>query len=265
MGLVISKGLTLRKDFLWNETVWNPSMISTALWLDAADASTITQSSGAVSQWNDKSGNGRHVSQSTSAKRPTVASAELNGKDIIRFDPTGSPDRLATASALYTTASLGIYAVTANRNASGESAWAGQYLAGIAGRTLFYQNGISTRSAAIFTGANGIVFLGTANTNFHLFGYDINGVNAELFYEAVSRGTASNLPNQIANTPFALGDMSHDSVNIVAALDAAEIVCLSAPASTLNRQKLEGYLAHKWGLTANLPSDHPYKTVGPTP
>jgi hypothetical protein len=32
-----------------------------------------------------------------------------------------------------------------------------------------------------------------------------------------------------------------------------------------NRQLLEGYLAHKWGLTANLPNDHPYKTVGPTP
>jgi hypothetical protein len=31
-----------------------------------------------------------------------------------------------------------------------------------------------------------------------------------------------------------------------------------------NRQKIEGYLAHKWGLTDNLPSDHPYKTTVPT-
>jgi hypothetical protein len=35
--------------------------------------------------------------------------------------------------------------------------------------------------------------------------------------------------------------------------------------SDVNRQKLEGYLAHKWGLGANLPVDHPYKTVGPKP
>jgi len=28
-------------------------------------------------------------------------------------------------------------------------------------------------------------------------------------------------------------------------------------------QKAEGYLAHKWGLTANLPSDHPFKNVSP--
>ena len=26
------------------------------------------------------------------------------------------------------------------------------------------------------------------------------------------------------------------------------------------RLKIEGYLAHKWGLTADLPSDHTYKT-----
>lgn len=34
--------------------------------------------------------------------------------------------------------------------------------------------------------------------------------------------------------------------------------------STTDREKLEGYLAHKWGLTANLPVGHPYKTTAPT-
>lgn len=32
---------------------------------------------------------------------------------------------------------------------------------------------------------------------------------------------------------------------------------------TGNRQKIEGYLAHQFGLTAALPSDHPHKTVPP--
>ena len=36
-----------------------------ALWLDAADTSSITHSSNVVSQWNDKSGNNYHASQST--------------------------------------------------------------------------------------------------------------------------------------------------------------------------------------------------------
>ena len=30
------------------------------------------------------------------------------------------------------------------------------------------------------------------------------------------------------------------------------------------RQKIKGYIAHKWGLTSNLPANHPYKTGFPT-
>jgi hypothetical protein len=47
--------------------------------------------------------------------------------------------------------------------------------------------------------------------------------------------------------------------------DICEVLILNTHPTATNRQRIEGYLAHKWGLTANLPSDHPYKTVGPTP
>ena len=45
--------------------------------------------------------------------------------------------------------------------------------------------------------------------------------------------------------------------------DWGEIVFLEAPTQA-ESDKVEGYLAHKWGLTANLPSGHPYKTSMPT-
>lgn len=57
-----------------------------ALWLDASDSASITHSSGAVSQWNDKSGNGRHVSQSTASAKPTTGTNTLNGLNVITFD-----------------------------------------------------------------------------------------------------------------------------------------------------------------------------------
>jgi hypothetical protein len=34
-------------------------------------------------------------------------------------------------------------------------------------------------------------------------------------------------------------------------------------ATQSNSDKIEGYLAHKWGLTGDLPSNHPYKTTAP--
>lgn len=65
---------------------FNPLSLSPALWLDASDTSTITASAGAVSQWNDKSGNGRNMSQATSAAQPITGSATQNGLNVLSFD-----------------------------------------------------------------------------------------------------------------------------------------------------------------------------------
>lgn len=45
----------------------------------------------------------------------------------------------------------------------------------------------------------------------------------------------------------------------------AEICIFNAALSTGDRQKMEGYLAHKYGLTANLPGGHPYISSPPSP
>lgn len=45
--------------------------------------------------------------------------------------------------------------------------------------------------------------------------------------------------------------------------DIGEIIVTNTALSTTDRQTLEGYLAYKWGLTASLPSNHPYKTDPP--
>ena len=42
-----------------------------------------------------------------------------------------------------------------------------------------------------------------------------------------------------------------------------EIIGLSATSPTSDRQKIEAYLAHKWGLNGKLPSNHPYKLGHP--
>ena len=45
--------------------------------------------------------------------------------------------------------------------------------------------------------------------------------------------------------------------------DLHEFIVYNAPVSTPDREKLEGYLAHKWGLEGDLPIGHPYKTSPP--
>jgi hypothetical protein len=53
--------------------LWTPAQLTTSVWLDAADASTITLNGATVSQWNDKSGNARNAVQATTAYQPLYA------------------------------------------------------------------------------------------------------------------------------------------------------------------------------------------------
>jgi len=76
---------------------FNPKSIAgLSLWLDASDASTITLNGATVSEWRDKSGNARHLSEATANNQPTMST--LNGRGAISFD--GVNDRLITSSTL---------------------------------------------------------------------------------------------------------------------------------------------------------------------
>jgi len=58
-------------------------------WLDASDSSSITSSSGLISQWNDKSGNGYHATQSADNKKPSTSTSPSNGLPSVVFGPDG--------------------------------------------------------------------------------------------------------------------------------------------------------------------------------
>jgi hypothetical protein len=66
------------------------------VWLDASDTGTITSSGGDVSQWSDKSVNGRNFTQSSATAKPKTGTRTLNGKNVIDFD--GSNDFLSCPS-----------------------------------------------------------------------------------------------------------------------------------------------------------------------
>lgn len=73
-----------------------------ALWLDASDTATITQSAGAVSQWNDKSGNANHATQGMAANQPSTNTRTINGRNVIDFDGLNDtmPVTLATIASI---------------------------------------------------------------------------------------------------------------------------------------------------------------------
>jgi hypothetical protein len=74
---IIASGVT--------SSAFSPLDLSPALWLDASDTATITASSGAVSQWDDKSGNARHAVQATGSLQPTTGADTQNSLNVLTF------------------------------------------------------------------------------------------------------------------------------------------------------------------------------------
>lgn len=262
---------------------WDPSLITTALWLDAADSTTVAITNGAVSQWSDKSGNARHATQSTLAKRPLLTSAGLNSKDVITFDGTND---ILVSNYTATSNNLAVYAV-ANKTAAGGTS--NQY-----SRIFeFYKSSDNAATIGGYANTNGWIPAfyasqavgGQSAPAVHTFRNNLSAARTSLAYNTANitggilNGSTLNLRHngtEYTGTTSATAinaDRFHVGGSAASAVAApgvdselngyiAEIVVAAA---SVDLQKIEGYLAHKWGLLANLPNDHPYKTVGPTP
>ena len=261
----------------WEGVLWTPESITTALWLDAADSDTITRVSGAVSQWDDKSGNGNHFGQSTPGSRPGIGS--LGGKDVLTFD--GADDRLTLANTDIAKNAPALTAFIVQKYNAVSSQYSLHFDANdshTSVRFSFFTGGNNneqyiltvrrldtddatncfTDSTAPFADTNWNILAGEADFASGGTSALKSWVNAVLDTQASLSGTGntSDTVSQLA----VIGDRRQDRFFNGS---IAEIVLTRTILSIADRQKLEGYLAHKWGLTANLPSDHPYKTFAP--
>jgi hypothetical protein len=235
--------------------LWTPALISTALWLDAADSGTITLDGSLVSEWRDKSGNARHASE-TGTNRPSIESAAVNGLDVVDF--TTANRFLTFSSALSVTTAMTVFEVFGRASSGILSMPLGGTTAGGPpyGLQWFTDN---VRYSGL--GSTGFSTHGTASTatGTMLSALWRNASNVTLAVNGSQVGTAqAALTLTSANFGY-IGRRASDyhSGRIL------EIIAVASTLSTEDRQIVEGYLAHKWGLTGSLPSDHPYKTTAP--
>ena len=210
---------------------WTPAALgsSLALWLDAADSSTITLNGSTVSQWNDKSGNGRHVSQATPAQQPTYSAtgmlgkptldwgAAINSRGLFRTGMTGySPVRyFGVADYDGPNPFLDYYGLITH-SGLGSQDWC---ITNNAGQNwyqalLYFLNGGASSSVALPTISAPFIFA----TNF------AQSANRPDIYVGADRNLLGRgWPGKIS-----------------------EIISVNVLPSTADRQRLEGYLAWKW-------------------
>lgn len=248
---------------------WTPQQLSdVVLWVDATDASTVTTSGSParVSEWRDISGNDRHLSQATPNYRPYYEGNLIGGNTAIRFDNSQSTSLRNTFGLYvqpYTWAFVMRTPNTGDFSQSGMiigSANIDDPTSSVSGVAInYFQNGI-TWGFNQFAGNGGGAPQGnfTENTNYILVsqffgitsGYSVNGVNS-----TVNSGTRSFSGIEVGAWN-GNGNPSDTTVG--------ELVVIHTTLTTEDRRLLEGYFAHKWGLTASLPISHPYRYSPPS-
>ena len=225
------------------------------LWLDAADSGTIASDANGVSQWDDKSGNDNHATQASNPNKPATGTRSLNGLNVLDI----TADKWMQFSTI---------------NMVGKEVWSvfqiddtmkDFFVLGHSGNTQFSFN---TGSQAMRLWKNGASYSPSGATSQTLY-QDTPYFNAwrVLMNKTFSVNGVNDVTGDILNTTtFPVSRIarsqyphSHNSDGLI-----GEIIIVPE-LTTSQRQQMEGYLAHKWGLADNLPEDHPYKVVTTTP
>ena len=242
----------------------NAGISGLQLWLDGADVngdgSSLTNNT-SVATWVDKSGNGRNaVNQSTSALLKTNL---YNGKPGLFFS-TGSHSYKVTYPSFPNTAYT-IFLVNKSTNN------------GVSNRVTIFAPfggnyginmgvGPDGSSLAFFTGNGTSAWNDTSNISPSIGNLNIHRVQCMVVNSSVLApfidGTAYNTKT---GTTGAFSDLKIGSGTGAGFIgDMLEIMIFSSALSTDDRQLIEGYLAWKWGLQANLPVSHPFSSATPT-
>jgi len=246
-----------------------------AAWWDADDAASFTLASG-VSQWSDKSGKARHLVQAATANRPQRNEAVLAGRAGVQF--SGSFLTCAAAAAPVSATAFTLFVVTSNDVVSASNR-------GV--MSLYPAGGTNDWNAA-----NAIVMMEQMTSGI-VQSYANNAVGAQspvggaaaaakLLSSEVDATAATAMRLNGALTPNAgstrTGLTLSAAVNILVGsrlvggiavasygLNAVlhEIILVDGAPAAADRQKIEGFLAAKWGLQALLPAGHPYKSGAP--
>jgi hypothetical protein len=243
--------------------LWTPAQIGTALWLDAADSSTITLNGSTVSQWSDKSGNARNFSQPTVANRPAYSINALNGKNVINFVSADSLTR-TTVIPFNDLGNNSLYIVGNRTGRSGHFNVAVLIVrANNRSRSILFDYLTATGRWGTYTLIDTLSPSGNVGTSYKICELIADqATNTYLFYQdGTSQGSTGvvNTDTVFSATSF----IGNDSNNSWLEGNVAEIIFCDEKNSGADRQRIEGYLAHKWGLTANLPNDHPFKVSPP--
>ena len=242
-----------------------------ALWLDAADASTIVGTT-TVNEWKDKSGNGLNATKNNDVA-PTYSSTGFNGLPGVLFN--GSTTRLHTPS-------ISPRPVLSSNGTDTTIFVVLNWIGGVNGIALGLDTTGNTFAFYVPwtypSTTNGNIFADLGNDTLGRFGYFTvfapasapyvfsvtrSGLNGSIYVNGNIHASSTTLGGTIGTTSQTLGIGSSVANDRVFNSYIGEILIYNRALTTSEREKVEGYLAWKWRRQSTLGTTHPYSKFAP--
>ena len=262
---------------------WSPADLQTqpSIWLD--DESTLAEANARASSWSNSRGSlGGSFTQSSTSNQPSVIL--LNGRRALSFDGDGDSLQGSTETRQLGTgkSKTWVFAVYKKRSADSSDqnrpvlvalSDSGGYRLSLAaggnqtnarnkpstgGRRLLGDsyNGVNATSTAQGAWLQSIGLFDFAARTIRLY------VNGGLDKELLNAWGGSG--NSDATLHGSVTIAREGSFAVSSDIDVAAIFAGSSELSEKKKKKLEGWAAHRYGLTESLAASHPYKQTPPT-
>ena len=242
----------------------HPGLVGdTAQWFDATDplnTGILPANSATISKWYDKSGNINNLRQYNSFSLPTLSTFALNSLPTVNFiNSSGLTSAAFTKSSNVTMLIVGVLKGGIQNRAT---FW-GHYNTNNRDVDIQLRN-FGTLMTWHTNNQNAIGTTYLANSPF-MYSCTMSGGTNMFIQQTNTSGTTSQTHTEsltwtAGSAPTFVG--MQDDGNFTNSY-ICEIVYYQTVLSTLDRQKVEGYLAWKWGLSSYLPPDHPYFSTPP--
>jgi len=249
-----------------SQSLWTPASSTDdegdpalEMWYDFSDSSTITHSSNIVSQVDDKSTKGLDLTVPTddfpSATGPTANTSTINNVGAVKFDSNNLHNPIENALAFSDSSPLYLSLLTQVKSTDYQFHF---HLSDTTGTDrLYFRTANNTKQ---------LQFRNSANlTNMPITNVD------DIFLITIKLADTSSIWINGASIDDSFTTVRSDVTDLH--IGANELN--SQPSKSLygdfmmyrgssNHEKIEGYLAHKWGVAGLLPSSHTYKTNRPS-
>ena len=246
---------------------WSPLQISGCqLWLDATDSTSVTLNSTSVTQWSDKSGNARHLTQSTLANAPNYTRVGSNFMiDFVRANKTYLIN--ASYSQIYTNFTL--YMIIKRKAVPLDNER--MFVAIPVGYATDWntQTGFSFSSTIeLAANGSGSSYSESSNLNTTMYSIVTSTNSANVYKNGDSTSVISRSLGLTGNSiGILLGSGTNSGINTLSEQFngyIGEVILFTKALTTSERQQIDAYLALKWGLQRFLPASHPNKNLVPT-